>query len=126
MQLELVMYSIRKLVEAKTGASVFATYPPKDSKCFNSPHNIVGDDYHRFIMFTQVFEFNNASNIPVKAYLYYRNKRTHGYPEFSSCEFGIFIGNTFTSLFKEHIEYKDEKTFAQLIADKIINIIETI
>lgn len=123
MQLELVMYSIRKLVESKTNASCFATYPPKDSTCFG---NQVGTDYHRFIMFTQVFEFNNASNIPVKAYLYYRNKRTHGYPEFSSCEFGIFIGNTFTSLFKEHIEYKDEKTFAQLIADKIINIIETI
>ena len=99
MQLELVMYTIRKLVESKTSAVCFATYPPKDSTCFGSQ---VGSDYHRFIMFTQVFEFQSKTGLTVKLYLYYRNKRTRGYPEFSSCELGMFTGNCFVSLFKEH------------------------
>ena len=123
MQLELVMYSIRKLVESKTNAVCFATYPPKDSTCFGSQ---VGLDYHRFIMFTQVFEFQSKTGLTVKLYLYYRNKRTRGYPEFSSCELGMFTGNVFVSLFKEHIEQLTEKEFAQLIADKVIAAIESI
>lgn len=123
MQLELVMYSIRKLVESKTSVSCFATYPPKDSTCFGSQ---VGSDYHRFIMFTQVFEFQSKTGLTVKLYLYYRNKRTRGYPEFSSCELGMFTGNCFVSLFKEHIEQLTEKEFAQLIADKVIAAIESI
>ena len=123
MQLELVMYSIRKLVESKTNASCFATYPPKDSTCFGSQ---VGSDYHRFIMFTQVFEFQSKTGLTVKLYSYYRNKRTRGYPEFSSCELGMFTGNCFVSLFKEHIEQLTEKEFAQLIADKVIAAIESI
>lgn len=123
MQLELVMYSIRKLVEAKTGAACFATYPPKDSTCFGSQ---AGNDYHRFIMFTQVFEFTSKTGLPIKLYLYYRNKRTRGYPEFSSCELGMFTGSAFVSLFKEHIEQLTEKDFAQLIADKVIAAIESI
>lgn len=123
MQLELVMYSIRKLVESKTNAVCFATYPPKDSTCFGSQ---VGLDYHRFIMFTQVFEFQSKTGLTVKLYLYYRNKRTRGYPEFSSCELGMFTGNCFVSLFKEHIEQLTEKEFAQLIADEVIEAIESI
>lgn len=123
MQLELVMYSIRKLVESKTNAVCFATYPPKDSTCFGSQ---VGSDYHRFIMFTQVFEFQSKTGLTVKLYLYYRNKRTRGYPEFSSCELGMFTGNCFVSLFKEHIEQLTEKEFAQLIADEVIEAIESI
>ena len=123
MQLELVMYSIRKLVESKTSASCFAIYPPNDSTCFG---NQVGSDYHRFIMFTQVFEFQSKTGLTVKLYLYYRNKRTRGYPEFSSCELGMFTGNCFVSLFKEHIEQLTEKEFAQLIADKVIAAIESI
>ena len=123
MQLESVMYSIRKLVESKTNAVCFATYPPKDSTCFGSQ---VGSDYHRFIMFTQVFEFQSKTGLTVKLYLYYRNKRTRGYPEFSSCELGMFTGNCFVSLFKEHIEQLTEKEFAQLIADKVIEAIESI
>lgn len=123
MQLELVMYSIRKLVESKTNAVCFATYPPKDSTCFGSQ---VGSDYHRFIMFTQVFEFQSKTGLTVKLYLYYRNKRTRGYPEFSSCELGMFTGNCFVPLFKEHIEQLTEKEFAQLIADKVIAAIESI
>lgn len=123
MQLELIMYSIRKLVEAKTNAACFATYPPKDSSCFGSQ---VGPDYHRYIMFTQVFEFTTSQGLTVKAYLYYRNKRTQGYPEFSSCEFGCFTGKQFVSLFKIHIEDLDDKTFAQTVADKVIETIENI
>lgn len=124
MQLELIMYSIRKLVELKGGASCFATYPPKDSTCFGSQ---AGADYHKFIIFTQVFEYMNSSGIPVKLYLYYRNKRTRGVPEFSSCELGVFTGKAFTSLFKEHYEnFKTEAEFAQAISDKILNIIGTV
>ena len=123
MQLELVMYSIRKLVESKTLSACHATYPPKDSTCFGSQ---VGSDYHRFIMFTQVFEFMSKTGLPVKLYLYYRNKRTRSYPEFSSCELGMFTGNCFVPLFKEHIDQKTEQEFAQLIADKVIAAIESI
>lgn len=123
MQLELVMYTIRRVVEEKTGAQCFATYPPKDSNCFGSQ---AGSDYHRFIMFTQVFEFQSKTGLTVKFYLYYRNKRTRGYPEFSSCELGMFTGNVFVSLFKEHIEQLSEKEFAELISDKVINAIESV
>lgn len=123
MQLELVMYSIRKLVESKTNAACFATYPPKDSTCFGSQ---AGPDYHKYIMFTQVFEFTNKQGMTVRCYLYYRNKRTRSLPEFSSCEYGIFTGPQFVSLFKIHIEDLDDKSFAQLVADKVIESIENI
>lgn len=124
MQLELVMYSIRKLVEGKTGATCYATYPPKDSSCFG---NQVGSDYHKFIIFTQAFEFvSKSTGMTVKLYLYYRNKRTKGIPEFSSCELGMFTGKAFVSLFKTHIDALSDKEFAQLIADAVINTIETI
>lgn len=123
MQLELIMYAIRRVVEDKTGAQCFATYPPKDSTCFGSQ---AGADYHRFIMFTQVFEVQSNTGLTVKFYLYYRNKRTRNYPEFSSCEFGMFTGNAFVSLFKEHIDQKSEDAFAQLVTDKIIETIKNI
>lgn len=124
MQLELVMYSIRRLVESKTGAKVYATYPPKDSACFGSN---AGENYHNFIVYTQAIEFNSkTSGAKVRMYLYYRNKLTQGYPEFSSCEFGVFTGRNFTSLFKEHLFSKTEAEFAQMIGDKIIETIETI
>lgn len=124
MQLELVMYSIRRLVEVKTGAACYSTYPPKDSSCFS---NATGSDYHKFIIFTQMFEFvSKSTGLPVKLYLYYRNKRTSGIPEFSSCEFGMFTGKAFVSLFKEHINDLSEQAFAQLVADAVINTIETI
>lgn len=124
MQLELVMYSIRKLVESKTGAACYATYPPKDSSYFG---NQVGSDYHKFIIFTQVFEFiSKSTGMTAKLYLYYRNKRTIGIPEFSSCEFGMFTGKAFVSLFKLHIDALSEKEFAQLVVDEIIKTIESI
>ena len=124
MQLELVMYSIRRLLEGKTGAKVYATYPPKDSTCFG-PN--AGDDYHKFIVYTQAIEFiSKLSGAKVRMYLYYRNKLTKGYPEFSSCEFGLFTGRFFTSLFKEHINNMTEAEFAQLVGDKIIDAINAI
>lgn len=124
MQLELVMYAIRTALENKVNAKVFPTYPPKDSTCFD---NTVGDSYHKFIIFTQAIEvLSKNTGDTVRLYLYYRNRLTQGYPEFSSCEFGIFIGKSFTSLFKEHINSMNEADFAQLIVDKIVSAIETI
>lgn len=123
MLLELIMYSVRKIVESKTGAKCYSTYPPKDSTCFGTQ---VGDDYHKFIIFTQCFEFTTKVGLPIKFYLYYRNKRTKGTPEFSSCELGMFTGKLFVSLFKEHIEQLSERDFAQLIADKTIEAIESV
>jgi hypothetical protein len=58
--------------------------------------------------------------------LYYRNKRTKGTPEFSSCELGTFTGKVFVSLFKEHIEQLSERDFAELISNKTISAIESI
>ena len=123
MQLELVMYTIRRLIEDQTSAKCYATYPPKDSTCFGSQ---AGADYHKFIIFTQVIEFTSKVGLPVRLYLYYRNKRTKGLPEFSSCELGMFTGKVFVSLFKEHIEQLSEREFAQTIADKTIAAIESI
>lgn len=123
MQLELIAYSIRKLVESKTSSKCFSTYPPKDSTCFGSQ---AGSDYHKFIIFTQCFEFTSKTGLPIRLYLYYRNKRTKGLPEFSSCELGMFTGKVFVSLFKEHIEQLSEREFAQTIADKTIAAIESV
>lgn len=119
MQLELVMYTIRKLLESKLGAEVHATYPPKNSDCFNPS---CGEDYHNFIIYTQKISGISKSGMgPITLYLYYRNKRTVGEPEFSSCECGMFIGKRFSPLFKEHIAQLSEAEFAQIIVDKIIN-----
>ena len=39
---------------------------------------------------------------------------------------GMFTGNVFVSLFKEHIEQLSEKEFAELISEKVINAIESV
>lgn len=124
MQLELVAYSIRKVIEEKTGAKVYPTYPPRDASCFDTS---LGEDYHKYIVFTQAVEVvSKNSGATLRFYLYYRNKRTVGLPEFSSCEFGIFTGKFFTSLFKEHINSMSESEFAQLVVDKAIEVIGSI
>lgn len=123
MRLEALMCVVREYIVDQTGCTCYATYPPKDSKCFGSQ---AGDDYHKFIIFTQCFEVISSTGLPVKFYLYYRNKRTKTIPEFSSCEFGMFTGNNFTSLFKEHINVMSEKEFSALVTGKIIDIIKNI
>lgn len=128
MQLELVMYSIRKLIENKTAAEFNATYGPKDSKCFGTQ---CGNDYHKFIVYTQRISNVKVHGVDTVLYLYYRNKRTQNSstPVFSSCECGVFTGSMFVSLFKEHIEQDDgtvltDAQFAQTVADKILNLLD--
>lgn len=127
MQLELIMYTIRKLVEGKAGVTFEATYPPKDSSSFS---NANGSDYHKFIIYTQRITGCSIHGQSCTLYLFYRNKRTDngGSPVFSSCEFGMFSGKQFVSLFKHHIEQADgtvltEAQFAQTVADDIIKIL---
>ena len=128
MQLELVMYSIRKLIENKTSAEITATYGPKDSSCFMPTY---GNDYHKFIIYTQRIANVKVHGSAIVLYLFYRNKRTPNgaLPVFSSCECGLFNGPAFVPLFKEHIEQDDgtvltDAQFAQTVADKILNLLD--
>lgn len=124
MQVELVAYSIRRVLEDKIGAKVYPTYPPRDASSFDAS---LGDDYHKYIVFTQAVEvISKQSGATLRFYLYYRNKRTIGLPEFSSCEFGIFTGRFFTSLFKHHIEDMDDAEFADKVCEDILKTVETI
>ena len=109
---DIIAYSIRRSLEqCFPGIACYATYPPKDSSCFYSS---LGADYHKYIIFTQLYCVDNF-----KIYLYYRNKRTQGVPEFSSCEAGMFFGKSFQPLFKEHIEQLDAADFAQVVSSKL-------
>lgn len=127
MQLELVAFTIRKVVEGQSQAKFNATYAPKDSKCFAPT---CGSDYHKFIVFTQHISNVQIQGQDVPLYLYYRNKRTANgeLPEFSSCECGFFSGGHFVSLFKEHIAIADDNVltdagFAKLVAQNVLDII---